>query len=75
MFHIGRMTPLAAYMKLAKLTDAALAERVGRDRSTITKIRRGQTRPSLDLAVKIAALSDGMVSPDGFPRPKQRQMA
>lgn len=72
--HIGYMTALAAYMEKAGLTDEAMARKVGRDRSTITKLRLGQARPSLDLAVKIAAISDGQVPPTAYSdRKKPRQ--
>lgn len=64
--HIARMTSLAAYMKKAGLTDEALAHQVGRDRSTITKLRLGQTRPSLDLAIKIAEITDSEVPPTAY---------
>lgn len=65
------MTPLAAYMETAGLTDAALARAVGRERSTITKLRRGQANPSLDLAVKIAAFTDGAIPPTAYPTRKK----
>ena len=73
--HIDRMTPLASFMGKANLTDAELARRVGRERSTITKLRRGQAKPSLDLAVKIAALSEGAVPPTAYPAPKKPKAA
>lgn len=67
------MTPLAFFMDEQKWTDAALAKLVGRERSTITKLRRGQAVPSLDLALKIAALSEGKVPVTAYPRPKKPQ--
>ena len=67
------MTPLAAYMQAEKLTDAELARRVGRERSTITKVRLGAANPSLDLAVKIAALSEGAVPATSYPLLKRRR--
>lgn len=65
------MTPLADFMTKAKLTDAVLARQVGRDRTTITKLRRGQALPSLDLALKISSLSKGAVPPTAYPTPKK----
>ncbi len=65
------MTPLADFMKKAKWTDASLAKAVGRERSTISKLRYGQAKPSLDLAIKIAALSEGAVPPTAYPMPKK----
>lgn len=41
-------------MKERGLTDLSLSEKVGVKRPTITKIRLGDRRPSLDLAVKLA---------------------
>jgi DNA-binding XRE family transcriptional regulator len=58
------MTPLHAFMLAERMTDLAVAKAVGRDRSTITKIRLGQAAPSLDLALKIQRLSKGAVTPD-----------
>lgn len=57
------------------MTDAALARAVGRERSTITKIRHGTALPSLDLALKIAALTDGKVPVTAYPvRKKARRV-
>ena len=61
------ITPLATFMSSAGFTDDRLAKLVGRERSTITKIRLGQARPSLDLAIKIAGLSEGKVPPTAYP--------
>lgn len=65
------MTPLADFMSKAKLTDADLARQVGRERTTITKLKNGQALPSLDLALKIAAISKGAVPPTAYPTPKK----
>lgn len=48
----GSMT-LQKYMADKKLTDAALAGRIGCDRSYITQIRNGKRRPSLEMALKL----------------------
>lgn len=64
------MTPLNAFMRAENLTDAELAKAVDRDRSTITKLRLGQARPSLDLALKIARISKHKVAPSDYPNPK-----
>jgi transcriptional regulator with XRE-family HTH domain len=64
-------TPLAAFMDANGLTDEKLARLVGRERSTITKLRLGQARPSLDLAIKIAGLSEGAVPPTAYPEPRR----
>lgn len=57
---------LAEWMSSADLTDQKLAELVGVDRSTITRVRRGDTRPSWELAAKIKEASSGVVTADDF---------
>lgn len=47
------MTKLAEYLSATGTTDAALASKVGCDRSMITKIRAGKATPSLNLALAI----------------------
>jgi transcriptional regulator with XRE-family HTH domain len=47
------MKTLAEILSDAGTTDAALAGRVGCDRSMITKIRAGKATPSLPLALAI----------------------
>lgn len=49
------MTTLKEAMKAKKLTDAALAAKVGATPLHISKIRRGWRNPSPGLAVKIEA--------------------
>lgn len=61
------MTPLDAWMRAENIKDRQLAVLVKRDRTTITKLRRGQTRPSWELANLIAALSDGAVPANAYP--------
>lgn len=53
-FTLRRMSPLAARLSEAEMTDAALALKVGCDRSMITKIKNGQATPSLPLALAIS---------------------
>lgn len=60
------METLDEFMKRRGWTDQHLAEQVGRDRSTITRIRLGHAAPSLDLAVKIERLTHGKVKPASF---------
>jgi transcriptional regulator with XRE-family HTH domain len=48
------MTKLAEHLIQTDTTDAALAAKVGCDRSMITKIRAGKATPSLRLAAAIA---------------------
>lgn len=48
------MLTLAEYLSAPGQTDAALAEKVGCDRSMITKIKARRATPSLPLAVAIS---------------------
>lgn len=52
----------AEAMQKKGLTDQTLAAKVGVTRPTITKIRRSQRRPSLELALKIERETDLPVS-------------
>lgn len=60
------LTPLARWMKEAAINDAQLAERVGCDRTTITRLRQGKTTPSLALVARILAEASGGLSADDF---------
>lgn len=53
-------------MKLAGLTDADLAEKLGRDRSTVTRLRNGSAKPSFEVMLALERLSEGMVKPSDF---------
>ena len=48
------MQTLAEHLSTVGITDAALAARVGCDRSMITKLKAGKATPSLPLAVAIS---------------------
>jgi DNA-binding XRE family transcriptional regulator len=43
-------------------TDAWLAEQIGLHRATVTKIRNGRRRPSIEVAAKIQRLSRNAVT-------------
>lgn len=53
---------LKEWMAMANFTDADVAERLGIERSYVTKLRNRQSEPSLGLAARIRALSRGAVS-------------
>jgi transcriptional regulator with XRE-family HTH domain len=53
---------LAEFMEIEKLTDASLAEKVGRDRSNVTRWRRGDTKPDFEALVAIEKMSGGKVT-------------
>lgn len=57
---------LADYLKQADLDDAAFGALVGRDRSTIFRIRQGTHKPSPELMEKIAKETGGKVRPDDY---------
>lgn len=48
-------TLISEKMEALSLTDAALAAKVGCERSMVTKIKLGKATPSLPLAVKLCA--------------------
>lgn len=54
-------TPLDAYLKAANIGDADFAIRIGRDRTLVSKLRRGLLKPTLEIAGKIEAESGGAV--------------
>ncbi|HAX40612.1 MAG TPA: XRE family transcriptional regulator [Clostridiales bacterium] len=54
-------TKLHLYMKANCLSDEEVAAIVGRDRTTIARVRRGSKNPSLELAVKIERMTNGAV--------------
>jgi transcriptional regulator with XRE-family HTH domain len=57
---------LSAYLELAKLDDAEFAAKVGCDRSTIYRIRKGETRPTDALKIEIARETKGAVLPNDY---------
>lgn len=54
-------TALDAYMGREGLKDADLAPKIGRDRSMVSKLRRGVVRPTLELADRIEKETGGAV--------------
>lgn len=57
---------LHEFMKTANLSDAALAEQVSRDRSTVTRWRNGKSRPDYDALVALAKITKGKVTAADF---------
>jgi transcriptional regulator with XRE-family HTH domain len=57
---------LADYMGKNNLDDDAMASLVGSDRSTISRIRRGKTKPSWDLVDRILDATDRQVTPNDY---------
>lgn len=48
-------------MKQHKLGDAAFALQIGKDRSLVNRLRRGEVRPTLDVAAQIEAKTNGEI--------------
>ena len=63
--HITGMK-LAAYLKANNLSDAEFAALIGKDRTSVIRLRTGNTRPTWDTAEKIAAATNGAVTPNDF---------
>lgn len=61
----GAMT-LQAWMKKHGKDDAWVAAQTGFDRVTISRTRRGVTKPSWALAAKLKALTKGEVTADSY---------
>lgn len=53
--------PLDTYLKQSAIGDADFAGLIGRDRSMVSKLRRGVVRPTLDVAAAIERSTDGAV--------------
>jgi len=63
---------LADYLSKERLTDAAFAARISRDRSFVTRLRLGAARPSFSTISSIMVATNGAVSADDFlPAPDQ----
>jgi transcriptional regulator with XRE-family HTH domain len=57
---------LSAWMTQEGLDDQELGRRVGKDRSTIYRIRTGTHKPSPDLMEAIAKATGGQVLPNDY---------
>ena len=63
---------LADYLSQERLTDAAFAARISRDRSFVTRLRVGAAKPSFSTISSIMAATNGAVTADDFvPHPMQ----
>lgn len=57
---------LSDYMTAENLTDEAMAIRIGRSRTTISRLRRGKVLPDWDTMRAILDATNGAVTPDAF---------
>jgi hypothetical protein len=57
---------LNAYLRLNNITDGEFAVKVRRDRTTVSRWRRGTTRPEWEDVESIVKATDGAVRPNDF---------
>jgi transcriptional regulator with XRE-family HTH domain len=57
---------LSDYLSDHQLTDAEFAGQIGRDRTAVTRWRRGTTRPDWDALARILDVTDGAVTANDF---------
>jgi predicted transcriptional regulator len=69
------MTLLADWLRDNKRTDGWLAERIGRERSVITKVKNGQIDPPASVVVRIQHVTDGQVTALDHVTAQQRSRA
>jgi len=64
-------TALDTYLSRERIRDAEFADRIGRDRSMVSKIRRGIVRPTIDLAAIIERETNGEVTMQSWATSRQ----
>jgi hypothetical protein len=62
----GGSLSLDEWMKEDGLDDGRVGEMVGKDRTTVYRIRTGKTKPSFDFIDSIVTASGGRVQPNSF---------
>lgn len=65
-----RVMKLEEWMAANKMSDAELAGRVGRDRSVVSKLRKGQILPSIEVLGVLTRISEGQVTVADFLPPQ-----
>jgi transcriptional regulator with XRE-family HTH domain len=68
-------TPLSTYMKRERVTDAAFAAAIGKDRSLVTRLRNGTVRPTIDVAGAIERETRGAVPMQAWIGSERTQVA
>lgn len=53
---------LDAYMNMQRLTDEDMAQKIGKERSLVSRYRRGEVVPPLEIIAKIERVTDHAVS-------------
>lgn len=64
---------LSDYMAKHKLDDAAMAEKIGRTRATVSRIRRRVVRPDWETISRLSSLTKGQVTADDFQKLEDAQ--
>lgn len=57
---------LADFMDAAGIKDPEMAERIGKDRTFVSRLRRGLVKPSVDTVVAIERATGGAVKARDF---------
>lgn len=57
---------LEAFLSETGITNAAFGRQIGRDASSVSRLRRGETRPDWETAAKIAQATNGAVTANDF---------
>jgi transcriptional regulator with XRE-family HTH domain len=65
---------LAVYLTERGISDADFGAKIGRSRSSVSRLRRGETQPDWVTAAKIMSETNGAVTPNDFlPEPPAQQ--
>ena len=59
---------LTEWMRRNRLTDGDIADKIARDISTISRVRRGVVKPTWATMIDIYTVTDGKVTPNAFLR-------
>ena len=57
---------LDEYLSSKKITDAAFGELIGRQQSSVNRLRRGETKPDWKTIERIVEITNGAVTPNDF---------
>lgn len=63
------LTPLASYMDRNKINDADFAALIEKDRTLVSRLRRGLVKPTLDVAAAIEAKTKGEIPMQAWVEP------
>lgn len=66
---------LPEWMKAEGLSDSEVADMIGRHRTSISRFRRGETRPDYDTMILFQGISKGAVALESWARIKSAESA